>query len=108
MWVSEGAIISLVDATGFSFRARTATIWAPIGQTPVRRMSKRRACSTAVGLTWSCDIDKCHLVHAIQGADIVAALRHCLGHLKAHRATVVVVKEYVAAHPAMAERASTS
>lgn len=53
---SEAAIGGgkFVDETGFSFRAKTGTTWAPKGQTPVlRRVSKRRALSTVIGLTLS-------------------------------------------------------
>ena len=98
-----------VDETGFSFRARTGTTWAPVGQTPVlRRVSKRRALSTVIGLTLSGHIYKRHFEQAICGADIVLTLRHVQRYipgrlimiwdrLKAHRATVV--KEYLGAHP---------
>jgi hypothetical protein len=41
---NEAAAIVFMDETGFSFRATSATTWAPMGQTPVlRRVSKRRA-----------------------------------------------------------------
>jgi hypothetical protein len=50
-----------VDETGFSFRAKVATTWAPIGQTPIlRRISKRRELSTVIGLTLFGKIDKRH------------------------------------------------
>jgi hypothetical protein len=66
-----------VDETGFSFRARTGTTWAPMGQTPVlRRVSKRRELSTVIGLTLSGRIYKRHFEHAICGEDIVLTLRH--------------------------------
>ncbi len=66
-----------VDETGFSFRAKTGTTWAPKGHTPVlRRVSKRRALSTVVGLTLSGRIYKRHFAHAISGEDIVATLHH--------------------------------
>ncbi len=98
-----------VDETGFSFRAKTATTWAPIGQTPIlRRMSKRREWSTVIGLTLTGKIYKRHVAHAIGATDILVALRHFQRHiagpmiiiwdrLTAHRA--VLVKEYIAAHP---------
>ncbi len=98
-----------VDETGFSFRAKTGTTWAPKGQTPVlRRVSKRRALSTVIGLTLSGRIYKRHFAHAIGGEDIVVALHHFQRYipgpliiiwdrLNAHRATVVT--EYVEAHP---------
>ena len=98
-----------MDETGFSFRARTATTWAPIGRTPIlRRASKRREFSTVVGLTLSGRIYKRHFARAIHGDDVVVALLHFQQHipgpliviwdrLNAHRATVV--KAYVSAHP---------
>jgi transposase len=98
-----------VDETGFSFRAKTGTTWAPQGQTPVlRRVSKRRALPTVIGLTLSGRIYKRHVERAICGDDIVVALRHFQRHvpgpllliwdrLNTHRATVV--KEYLGTHP---------
>jgi transposase len=98
-----------VDETGFSFQARTATTWAPRGQTPVlRRLSKRRELSTVIGLTLSGKIYKRHFQQAVSGAEIVVALQHFQRHipgpmiiiwerLNAHRATVV--QEYLAQHP---------
>ena len=98
-----------VDETGVSFRAKTGTTWAPKGQTPVlRRVSKRRALSTVVGLTLSGRIYKRHFAHAISGEDIVATLHHFQRYLpgplsiiwdrlNAHRA--MVVKADVEAHP---------
>ena len=98
-----------VDETGFSFRAKTGTTWAPIGRTPVlRRVSARRARSTVIGLTLSGRIYKRHFAHAICGDDMVRTLRHFQRHipgpliiiwdrLNAHRAKVV--KASVEAHP---------
>ncbi len=98
-----------IDETGFSFRAKTGTTWAPRGQTPIlRRVSKRRALSTVIGLTLSGRIDKRHFERAICGDDIVMALRHFQRHvpgpliliwdrLNAHRATVV--KKSLGTHP---------
>jgi transposase len=73
----------------------------------LRRVSKRRALSTVVGLTLSGRIYKRHFAHAISGEDIVATLHHFRRHipgpliiwdrLNAHRSTVV--KAYVEAHP---------
>jgi transposase len=100
-----------MDETGFSFRANSATTWAPMGQTPVlRRVSTRRALSTAIGLTLSGRLDKRHVAQAICGENVVATLRHLQrdvpgplivlwGRLSAHRATVV--KQYLGAHPAI-------
>jgi transposase len=100
-----------VDETGFSFRAKTGTTWAPKGQTPaLRRICQRRELSTVIGVTLSGRIYKRHFAHAIGGEDIVLTLRHFQQHvpgplviiwdrLHAHRAKVV--KEYVEAHPAI-------
>jgi transposase len=98
-----------VDETGFSFRERTATTWAPIGQTPVlRRVSKRRELSTVVALTLSGKIYKRHVPQTVGGAEIGVALQHFRRYLPsammliwdrstAHRATIV--KEYLAEQP---------
>ena len=103
------AAVVFVDETGFSFQAKTATTWAPIGQTPIlRRLSKRRELSTVVGLTLSGKIYKRHFEQAIGGAEMVVTLQHFQRHipgpmliiwdrLNAHRS--LVVKEYLAAHP---------
>jgi transposase len=105
----QQAKIVFVDETGCSFRAKTGTTWAPMGQTPVlRRVSKRRELSTVIGFTRSGRIYKRHVAHAICGEDIVLTLRHFRHYipgrlimiwdrLNAHRATVV--KEYLGAHP---------
>ena len=101
----------LVDETGFSFRAKVAATWAPIGQTPIlRRLSKRRELSTVIGLTLSGKIYKRHFEHPIGAEDILVMLHHlqrCIARpmiivwhrLTAHRA--IAVKESVAAHPAI-------
>ena len=71
-----------VDETGFSFRAKTGTTWAPRGRTPVlRRVSQRRALSTVIGLTLSGRIYKRHFAHAICGDDMVVPLRHFQRHV---------------------------
>ncbi len=108
----RGAAIVFVDETGFSFRAKTGTTWAPRGQTPIlRRVSKRRELSTVIGLTLSGKIYKRHFEHPIGATDILVALRHFQRHilrpmimtwarLNAHRA--VIVQDDVAAHPDLA------
>jgi hypothetical protein len=102
-------VIVFIDETGFSFRLGTAKTWAPKGHTPVlRRVSKRRQVSTAVGLTLSGRIYKRHFDHAIHGADTVELLEHLRrkirgpmiliwDHLQAHRSTVV--RGFLAGHP---------
>jgi hypothetical protein len=105
----RGAAIVFVDETGFSFRAKTGTTWAPTGQTPIlRRVSKRRELSTVIGLTLSGKLYKRHFEHAIGATDVLVALRHFQRHicrpmiiigdrLNAHRA--IIVQDYIAAHP---------
>jgi hypothetical protein len=102
-------VIVFVDETGFSFQLGTAKTWAPRGQTPVlRRVSKRRQVSTAVGLTLSGQIYKKHFDHAIHGEDTVALLKHLRrwihgpliliwDRLQVHRSAEV--KTFLATHP---------
>src|SRR4051812_23339082 len=105
----KGAVIVFIDETGFSFQIDTGTTWAPEGQTPeLRRVSKRRQVSTAIGLTTSGRVCKKHFDHAIHGEDTVAHLEH-LGRqvrgpkiiiwdrLQAHRSQVV--KAFLSEHP---------
>jgi transposase len=104
----KGAVIVFIDETGFSFRVGTDTTWAPEGRTPVlRRVSKRRQVSTAIGLTTSGRICKKHFDNAIHGEDTVAHLeqlrRQVPGamiliwdRLQAHRSAVV--KAFLAEH----------
>lgn len=98
-----------VDETGFSFRSRPGTTWAPRGRTPVlRRMSKRRQLSTAVAFTLSGRIYKRNFNHAICGTDFVVFLRHLQrwvpgpllliwDRLQVHRRAAV--KSYLSKHP---------
>ena len=98
-----------VAETGFSCRAKTGTPGAPLGQTPVlRRVSQRRALSTAIGVTLSGRIYERHFAPAICGEDMVLTLRHVQRHvpgplimiwdrLNAQRAAVV--NEYLGVHP---------
>jgi transposase len=101
-------VIIFIDETGFSFQIGTGTTWAPKGQTPeLRRISKRRQVSTAIGLTMAGGVYKKHFDHAIHGEDTVAHLEH-LGRLvrgpkiiiwdlfQAHRSQVV--KTFLAEH----------
>jgi transposase len=102
-------VIVFVDETGFSFQVEPGTTWAPKGRTPVlRRVSKRRQVSTAIGLTTSGRVYTKHFDHAIHGADTVAHLTHLRrriagpmiivwDRLQAHRAAVV--KDFLAEHP---------
>ena len=102
-------MIVFVDETGSSFQVETGTTWAPKGRTPVlRRISKRRQVSTAIGLTTAGGVYKKHFDHAIHGADTVAHLRHLRrriegpmiivwDRLQAHRSAVV--KDFLAGHP---------
>jgi transposase len=102
-------VIIFIDETGFSFQLGTGTTWAPKGRTPeLRRVSKRRQVSTAIGLTTSGRICKKHFDHAIHGKDAVVHLEHLCrevhgakiliwDRLQAHRSGVV--KAFLAQHP---------
>jgi transposase len=102
-------VIVFIDETGFSYQLGPGTTWAPKGQTPVlRRVSKRRQVSTAIGLTTSGRIYKKHFDHAIHGEDTVVHLKHLCreiggpmivvwDRLQAHRAAVV--KAFLERHP---------
>jgi transposase len=102
-------VIIFIDETGFSFQIDTGTTWAPKGQTPqLRRISKRRQVSTAIGLTITGRVYQKHFDHAIHGEDTVAHLEHLGRHvpgpkviiwdrLQAHRSKVA--KAFLAEHP---------
>jgi transposase len=102
-------VIVFIDETGFSFQVDAGTTWAPAGQTPqLRRISKRRRVSTAIGLTMTGRVYQKHFGHAIRGEDTVAHLEHLGRHvagakiiiwdrLQAHRSRVV--KGFLAEHP---------
>ena len=102
-------MIVFVDETGFSFQVEPGTTWAPRGRTPeLRRVSKRRQVSTAIGLTLSGQVSKKHFSHAIHGEDTVAHLEQLQrridgpmiiiwDRLQAHRSQVV--KAFLAEHP---------
>jgi transposase len=101
-------VIIFIDETGFSFQIDTGTTWAPKGQTPqLRRISKRRQVSTAIGLTMTGRVYQKHFDHAIHGEDTVAHLKHLSRHvpgpkiiiwdrLQAHRSKVT--KAFLAEH----------
>jgi hypothetical protein len=103
------AEVVFVDETGFGFRDRPATTWAPRGRTPVlRRKDGRRVLSTAVGLTLSGRILTRHFRRAVRGEEARAVLRYLrrkLGGamvviwdgLGAHRSQEV--RGYLADHP---------
>jgi hypothetical protein len=57
-------VIVFIDETGFSFQIDAGTTWAPRGRTPeLRRVSRRRQVSTAIGLTTAGGIYKKHFDH---------------------------------------------
>jgi transposase len=132
----RGAVIVFVDETGFSFQVEPGTTWAPKtvkhnpfsrlensrkasssggivrrskGRTPVlRRISKRRQVSTAIGLTISGHVYKKHFDRVIHGEDTIEHLQHLRSQiggpmvlvwdrLQAHRSEVV--KAFLAEHP---------
>ena len=84
------------DETGFSFRSRVGTTWAPRGQTPIlRRVSKRRVLSTIIGLTVSGHILRRHFRHTIHGPDVVTFLKHLRRRL---RSPIIVIWDGLSAH----------
>jgi hypothetical protein len=110
----SGRVVACVDETGFTFRARVDTTWAPIGHAPVlRRVSARRAISSVVTLTAPLDgapprLLARHFLGTIHADEVIIALRYFrarLGQplvivwdrLSAHRARPL--KEFLARHP---------
>jgi transposase len=92
----KGAVIVFIDETGFSFQVGTGTTWARKGQTPVlRRVSKRRQVSTAIGLTTSGRVYKKHFDHAIHGEDTVAHLEHLRRQI---RGAMIIIWDRLQAH----------
>jgi transposase len=111
----SGRIVAFVDETGFTFRARVATTWAPVGCAPVlKRLAKRRVVSSFVAVTAPLNgarprLYARHFLHGIHGEDVVVCLRYVRAqigrpviiiwdHLQAHRARCV--RTFLAAHPA--------
>lgn len=111
----SGRVIAFLDETGFTFRARVATTWAPAGGAPVlTRLSKRREVSSLVAVTVPLHggpprLYARHFLHAIHGAEVIVGLRHfrtrigrpltiVWDHLQAHRAQCV--RAFVARHAA--------
>ena len=72
------------DEFGYSFLEPLGHTWAPRGHPPIlRRVTRqRRELSTAVGLTLSGKIYKCHFEHSIKGPDIITALQHIQRHVR--------------------------
>jgi transposase len=110
----SGRVIAFLDETGFTFRARVATTWAPVGHPPVlRRLSKRREVSSVVAMTTPLDgmppqLYARHFLKAIQAPEVITALRYFRArigrpliivwdHLTAHRAKRVAA--FVRCHP---------
>jgi transposase len=110
----SGRVIAFLDETGFTFRARVGTTWAPAGCAPVlKRLAKRRVVSSLVAVTAPLDgapprLYARHFLTTIHGADVIIGLRHFRArvgaplviiwdHLQAHRARCV--RDYLAQHP---------
>lgn len=102
-----------MDETGFTYRARVGTTWAPVGEAPVlHRRSKRREVSSLVAVTAPLDgrapqLVARHVLGTIHGEEIIAGLRYFRArigrpltivwdHLNAHRK--VCVRNYLARH----------
>jgi transposase len=95
---------------GFSFQERLAPTWAPKGKRPVfqRGSYDRRALSTAVALTRSGKIYKCHLEGAIRSEQTIQTRQHLQRHISGKiiliwdRARIhprKKVKQYLSQHP---------
>ena len=100
------------DEFGFSFQERLAPTWAPKGKRPVfkRVTYDRRALSTAVALTLSGKIYKCHFEGAIRSEQTIQTLQHLQRHIsgkiiliwdRARIHTSQKVKAYLSQHPAI-------
>lgn len=72
-----------LDEFGFSFLEPLATTWARRGKRPIlRRVARdRRVLSTAVALTMSGKIYKCHFEGSIKSDQVIATLQHLQRHL---------------------------
>lgn len=103
-----------LDETGFTYRARVGTTWAPVGRVPVlHRQSKRREVSSLIDVTAPLDgrppqLFARHVLGTIHGEEIIVGLRYFRArigrpllivwdHLNAHRK--VCVREFLARHP---------
>jgi transposase len=71
------------DEFGFSFQEQLATTWARRGKRPIfRRVTKeRRALSTAVALTLSGKIYKCHFDGSVKSENLINTLEHVQRHI---------------------------
>lgn len=71
------------DEFGFSYLEPLATTWARKGKRPVlRRVARdRRVLSTAVALTMSGKIYKCHFEGSIKSDQVIATLQHMQRHM---------------------------
>jgi transposase len=98
------------DEFGFSFQEALATTWARKGKRPIlRRVTyDRRALSTAVALTFSGKIYKCHFEGAIRSEQIIETLKHLHRHVpgqiiliwdRARIHTSKKVQGYLSEHP---------
>lgn len=87
------------DEFGYSFLEPLGHTWAPRGHPPILRRvtSQRRELSTAVGLTLSGKIYKCHFEHSIKALDIITALQHIQRHV---RGRIVLVWDRAPTHKA--------
>jgi len=71
------------DEFGFSFLEPLATTWARKGKRPILRRTARdrRVLSTAVALTMSGKIYKCHFEGSIKSDQVITSLQHLQQHL---------------------------
>ena len=98
------------DEFGFSYLEGLATTWARKGKRPIlRRVARdRRVLSTAVALTLSGKIYKCHFEGSIKSDQVITTLQHLQHHLpgkiiliwdRARTHKIKKTQAYLAAHP---------
>jgi transposase len=110
----SGRVVAFLDETGFTFRARVGTTWAPVGEPPLlHRLSKRREVSSLVAVTAPLDgrapqLFARHVLGTIHGEEVITGLRDFRAridrplvvvwdHLAAHRKACV--RDFLAQHP---------
>jgi transposase len=99
-----------LDEFGFSFLEPLASTWARKGKRPILRRSARdrRVLSTAVALSMSGKIFKCHFEGSIKSDQVIMTLQHLQAHLtgriilvwdRARTHKSKKTRAYLAAHP---------
>jgi transposase len=85
------------DEFGFSFLEPLATTWAQKGKRPILRRTARdrRVLSTAVALTMSGKIYKCHFEGSIKSDQVITSLQHLQQHLSGR---IILIWDRARAH----------